>query len=393
MPGYNLNNVKTNNRYEIIQKIYQNVDINRNHITREMGLTNSAVTKIINSLINEKYISEKNYLSAIRNRRARYLSICEGSFGVITLYFGRHGITAAIADICGKIIYSRDYTITYSMMDEVILNEIVDETVKNVSGGLSCLGCIGVTPGIRSDGEAAGDTEALQEKSQAPYFWDMQKLDAILKDKYHIPLFTENDSNIALLGEKWFGKGKNTDNFVLYNIGRGIGSSVCIQGKLLRGYHNSSIEIGHVTINFEGPDCDCGNRGCLELYTGMDNWEKKLEDIPKYAGQQNRLEALFLNARQGDNESRRLFDQYARMIAEGALILATMFSPEKIIVTTNEADFFHLPPIIEIVKKEINTRTFSTRRQKICVEDSDLRKTGYILGGIALVLEKQLFAA
>ena len=73
MTGHNFNDIKTNNRYEIIQMIYQNTDINRNLITQKTGLTNAAVTKIIKSLINEKFISEKNYFSNFCDRKARYL--------------------------------------------------------------------------------------------------------------------------------------------------------------------------------------------------------------------------------------------------------------------------------------------------------------------------------
>jgi predicted NBD/HSP70 family sugar kinase len=388
MTGYNFNNIRINNRYEIIQKIYQNKDINRNYIAQATGLTGAAVTKIINSLIKDKYVSERNYYSPSRKRKARYLSINEGTFGAIVFYFGRTLITAAIADICGKIIYSRDYLITYSMINELIFNEIVIDTVRFFPKDITCLGCICVTPGIRLIDE---NDDYNNTARTTPYFWDVKKLNNILVHDYHIPMFTENDSNVALLGEKWFGKGRNCDNFVLYNIGKGIGAAVCIRGKLLRGYHSSSIEIGHVTINFKGVACDCGNKGCLELYTSIDNLEKRLIEENKYNKYKNRAEAMFINARQGDAESIQLVRQYSLMISEGAMILVNMFSPEKIIVTTNEADFIHLPPVIKTIKEELKTRIFSIHKQEICVEDSEIRKTNFILGGIAVLLEKQLF--
>ena len=387
MIGYNFTDVKNNNRYEIIQKIYQSIDANRNFITRITGLTNAAVTKIINSLIMEKFISEKNYFSNYRGRKARYLSICEGSFGVITLYFGRSMITASIADICGKIIYSQQYLINYQMIDDLIFNEIVSKTIKHFPSSLSCLGCIVISPGIR----LVEETDDLNKKSKMPYFWNLKKLHDVMQNEYHIPLYTDNVCNAALLGEKWFGKGRDSNNFVLYSIGKGVGSAVCIQGKLQRGYHNSAIEIGHVTINFEGPDCDCGNRGCLELYTSTDRWEQKLTLQNAYPDQKNKMEAMFFSALRGDSTSLELLNQYIQLVTVGAVTLISLFSPEKLIISTNEADYIYLSPFIETIKRELKTRVYSTRKEEILVEESDLRQNAIVLGGIAIAIEKTLY--
>jgi predicted NBD/HSP70 family sugar kinase len=387
MIGYNFNDVKINNRYEIIQMIYQNIDVNRNYITQITGLTNAAVTKIINSLIKERFVSEKNYFSNFRGRKARYLSICEGSFGVITLYCGRSMITASITDICGKIIYSQQYLINYRMIDDMIFNKVVNETIKHFPGSLSCLGCVVISPGIR----LVEETDDLNKKTEMPYFWNLKKLYDVINNKYHIPLYTDNICNAALLGEKWFGKGRDSNNFVLYSIGKGIGSAVCIQGKLQRGYHNSAIEIGHTTINFEGPDCDCGNRGCLELYTSTDRWEQKLTLQNAYPDQKNKMEAMFINALRGDNASQELLNQYIQMVTVGAVTLTSIFSPDKLIITTNEADYMYLSPFVHTIKKELETRVYSTRKEEILVDESDLRQTGMALGGIAIAIENTLY--
>lgn len=387
MIGYNFNDIKNNNRYEIIQKIYQCNDINRNYITQITGLTNAAVTKIINSLIKDKFVSEKNYFSNSRNRKARYLSICEGYFGVITLYFGRSMITTSIADICGKIVYSQQYLIDYHLINDQIFNEVVSEAIKHFPRTFTCLGCIVISPGIRLDEE----NDDTREKSQMPYFWNLKKLHEIMNKKYHLPFYTDNVCNAALLGEKWFGKGRDSNNFVLYSIGKGIGSGVCVQGKLLRGYHNSAIEIGHTSINFEGPDCDCGNRGCLELYTSTDSWEQKLTMKNMYPDQANKMEAMFSNALRGDSASLELLNEYIQMVTVGAVTLISLFSPEKLIITTNEADYIYLSPFIETIKKALETRVYSTRNEEILVEESDLRHTGIVLGGIAIAIEKTLY--
>ena len=388
MIGYNFNDIKTNNRYEIIQKIYQEADINRNYITQATGLTNAAVTKIINSLINEKYIAEKNYFSSYRGRKARYLSICEGAFGVIVLCLGRAMINAAIADISGKILYSQHYAISCLMVDDLIFDEIIHETLKHFPGGISCLGCVAISPGIGMTGKV----EKPGKDTQVPYYWNLKKLHDIMNSQYGIPFYTDNICNAALLGEKWFGKGRDTNNFVLYSFGKGIGSAVCIHGKPLRGYHNSAIEIGHVTINFEGPDCDCGNRGCLELYASTDSWERRLVTMNACPDQKNKMEAMFINALRGDAASQELLNQYVEMVSVGAVTLTSLFSPEKIIITTNEAEYIYLSPFIQTIKEELTPRVYASRRDDISVEESELRYMGPILGGIAIAFEHRLLS-
>jgi predicted NBD/HSP70 family sugar kinase len=297
-------------------------------------------------------------------------------------------IKAAIADICGKILYSQQYSVSYLQIDELFFNEIVSETVKHFPERLVCIGCIVASPGIG----LIDETEKLNSHYHTPYFWNFKKLRDLLEKKYHIPLFNDNASNALLLGEKWFGKGRDIDNFVVYNIGRGIGSAVCINGKLLRRYHNSAIEVGHVTINFEGPDCDCGNKGCLELYASTDRWEQKLEQLGVYPQERNKMEAMFVNALREDKASLDLLNQYAQIVAVGAITLVSMFSPEKIILTTNESEYMYLSPFTKIISEQLEERSYSTRKEKILVEGSELRESAVILGGIAIALEKKLFA-
>lgn len=374
--------MKNTNRFEILQLIYREKDINRNSITQATGLTGAAVTKIINGLIGENFVREKSYFSPIRKRRARYLSICEGKYCVVVLYFCRDMFLTALADISGKILYTKKYSIGWEMFDHYAIKEILENVTAQITANYTCLSYVCITPGVRSM-----DSQISAQKT-APFFWDIKQLHDFVETTYHIPLYAENDSNAALLGELWFGSGKNSNNLVLYNIGKGIGAAACLGGRLIKGYHNSSIEIGHVTINFQGPQCECGNRGCLELYAGLDHLKGELQKFNQEHGENETIESIFLKANGGNGDCLKFVQSYASITAEGAVILADMFSPEKIIVTTNEADFIYLDPIVKAIEENVDTRIFSLRKDKIEVEASVLRENGYILGGISVAMKK-----
>jgi glucokinase len=79
----------------------------------------------------------------------------------------------------------------------------------------------------------------------------------------------DNNANTSALAEQWFGAGRHVSDFVLLNFGRGIGMGIVIDGELYRGAHHNAGEAGHVTVDLNGPRCDCGNAGCLGLYASV----------------------------------------------------------------------------------------------------------------------------
>lgn len=83
--------------------------------------------------------------------------------------------------------------------------------------------------------------------------------------KWGKPVFLENDARCALLGEWQHGAGKGSDNLVMFTFGTGVGGAAIIEGKLLRGRHfMAGCLLGHITINYHGENCNCGNIGCVE---------------------------------------------------------------------------------------------------------------------------------
>lgn len=94
--------------------------------------------------------------------------------------------------------------------------------------------------------------------------WQGTPLRALLQEHYHKPIFVENDANAAALGEHLFGAGQGYRNMVYLTVSTGIGGGVIIDGRLLEGTNGSAAELGHMTIDWHGERCSCGNIGCLE---------------------------------------------------------------------------------------------------------------------------------
>ncbi len=87
-----------------------------------------------------------------------------------------------------------------------------------------------------------------------------------LEDRLRIPVEVDNDANVAACGEQWQGAGRGVDHFLCVTLGTGVGGGWMVEGALMRGFNGNAAEVGHTTIDLNGPRCTCGNYGCLELY-------------------------------------------------------------------------------------------------------------------------------
>ena len=94
--------------------------------------------------------------------------------------------------------------------------------------------------------------------------WDDVPLRDIFTERFHVPIYVENDANTAGLGEYMFGAGRGCSDMVYMTISTGIGGGVISNGKIIEGASGTAGELGHMTIDWRGERCNCGNIGCLE---------------------------------------------------------------------------------------------------------------------------------
>jgi predicted NBD/HSP70 family sugar kinase len=88
---------------------------------------------------------------------------------------------------------------------------------------------------------------------------------AIFEKEFQLPVYVGNDATLAALGEYKFGAGKGCHDMIYITVSTGIGGGVITGGKLLLGTSGFAAEVGHMTIDVNGPRCNCGNIGCLEM--------------------------------------------------------------------------------------------------------------------------------
>ncbi len=115
--------------------------------------------------------------------------------------------------------------------------------------------------------------------------WYDQDLGKELSEKLGIPVFIDNDANLAALAEVEVGSLSTTKNAVMLTLGTGIGGGVAVDGHILRGAHGLGSEIGHMIVGDNFYNCNCGNNGCIETFssaTAIIKYAEKLVEDNKY---------------------------------------------------------------------------------------------------------------
>ncbi len=164
-------------------------------------------------------------------------------------------------------------------------------------------------------------------------------------DYFSSPTFIDNDANINVLGEYYFGLNREFDNVILLTIGTGLGCGIIIEGKLFRGAHNLGAEIGHMTIETEnGLPCLCGKTGHLESYCSGSALTKitleKLKSnqssiLRKYIADNNgQFEVSFLDlaVKASDPLGTEIFDSFMNFLAIGIANIMKIFNTELVII-------------------------------------------------------------
>jgi glucokinase len=162
--------------------------------------------------------------------------------------------------------------------------------------------------------------------------------------KTGVPAFVDNDVNVLALGEWMFGLGRGAAACVVIAVGSAVGAGIILDGRLVRGKSGYAGELGHAPIDFNGPPCPCGGRGCLSLYVGGEYLAAEARQritrepsslLALAGGEAGAItaEAVFAAAAAGDGLARGMVDRACRALGAGIAIAVNGLNPGVVVVT------------------------------------------------------------
>ena len=191
---------------------------------------------------------------------------------VVSVDVGGTNLRGALVSREGEILSLQQEPVG-SLRDEQTMIRRIADLVKRVAGD-HWKEVLGV--GVGFPGIIHFETGRVL---QSPHYPDLKNaslrgpLQKILQKK----VVLDNDANMAAVGEQWKGEGQKHSSFIMLTLGTGVGGALILDGKLWRGEEGFAGEVGHITVQAEGRQCNCGNRGCWETYVSAQG--KNLSEI------------------------------------------------------------------------------------------------------------------
>jgi glucokinase len=236
--------------------------------------------------------------------------------------------------------------------------------------------------------------------TSAPNFNNWKNVQVRKKlSKFGFPVFIDNDANCAALGELYFGRGRKLKNFVMVTLGTGVGGGLIFNGQLFRGESGGAGEIGHITIDYSGPYCKCGKRGCVEAYAGNNYIKQRtIQKLHEYPDSlilelvDHNLESIdpkVINdaAKKGDELAIKILKETGYYIGIGLANIANTLDIKNFIIGGGVSNAG--PVLIKAIENSIKDHGIKDIVKDVKVLTAQLKNKAGILGSASLVLSNQ----
>ena len=377
----NLQFLKDANRASVIKELALKNAQSRIELSNRLGLSRMAISGIVNDLIGENYIkevlSDENMdIPRKTGRNPVILKISDRSINAIGIYIRRYEVHCVISDIKGEIFYHKHKTLPKNADNEVflaVIYSLMDEAIeKNKEYYISGIGIASIGP-LDIYGKRL---------FYPPNFYQIGNvfLGEELENRYHMPVFLDNDMNASALAEHYYGIYKKCKSIAYSGFCSGVGAGIIVKDRILHGSVGFAGEVGHISINPNGPKCSCGQKGCVELYTSISNLllntgtysVKELIEV-----MQKPLVPLYV--KQGIEECRTA-------VRTLLITMANMYDPNVIMLGEVPEELGSV--YLEDMERYMNENMFHHGFQKIEVKFSSLREKAPYLGAVSLVFQK-----
>ncbi len=310
---------------------------------------------------------------------------------IIGIDLGGTNLKAGLVDRDGKIHHRLSIKTDAHADPQAISHQIfglVGEIIK--SAPCKKTDIIGV--GLGSPGLIDKKGETILFSPNLPQWRDIP-IKRMVAERFSIPCVLENDANAAAWGEKWVGAGKQAHSLVLLTLGTGIGGGIVLGNRLWRGADNVAAEIGHMVIQMDGPQCGCGNRGCIEAYASATAMVRRFKESlqcgsPSSLKDTREITAKAINdaALQGDKASLDVILETGEYLGVALVNIMHVLNPEMIVLAGGMTGSGEL--LMNPIKQVVGKRALEASRKDTKIVFSLLGNDAGIIGAAGCLLKE-----
>ncbi len=263
------------------------------------------------------------------------------------------------------------------------IRELTKKSKYKIEGiGIGCPGV--VTPG-----------KGIVENPPNLQGWEKVNVGRLIYHEFEKEVYVDNDANAAAIGELTFGSGKKYKSFIMITLGTGVGGGIVMNRKIYHGDFGAAGEIGHISINYKGPKCNCGSYGCIEAYAGNQYLRERVRNqLKKHP--QSKLWRLIDNdlgkvsprniqtaAEMGDRFGQSVIEELGLHLGSAFTSLTNVLDISVFIIGGGIAGFGK--PLFESIEKTLRARVMAPIRSRVKVLPAKLKNDAGIKGASALV--------
>lgn len=394
--GYN---VKSFNKHAALDLVrFTGVGLSRTDLAEKMGLTRAAVSLIVNDLLESQVILEAESRSAPSGRPPIVLGINPNIGMVGAIDMGATHMSIALADFTARIHQESEYPFDIKNGPKACIEQANQNLRKMLSEhgmSISDLSAIGV--GV--PGPVITEAGMVIAPPIMPG-WDHFPIRDTLEKLWNCPVTLNNDAELGALGEWAYGAGRGEKNIAYIKIGSGVGAGLILNQQIYGGTTGAAGEIGHLTIDEDGPLCDCGNHGCLEAFAGghaiaqqgqmLANSGKRtvLSDIPV-----EKITAYEVAeaARRGDLHAQEILKRAGTAIGIAIAGLINLFNPSVVIIGGGVAQVGDM--LTTAIRQAVRERAMRASEQSVRITTGMLGRRSLLIGATVQAINVAIHSA
>lgn len=375
--------IKVLNQKKIIQLLYRNKQLTKQEIAQSLKVSIPTVISNVKELIEQGFLDESGVAESTGGRKPtiiKFLPNSRYSFGVcITKNQVRIMFTNLNLDIVSeKAFYIPDQIDNFQDLVLEIKKEI-DFIIDKCNIPIDKILGVGFSlPGLVNEEKLLLEN-APNLKLKNICFKDFENI-------FEFPLFIENEANASAYAESFVNYHEVENSLVFVSITEGIGTGVIIGDNLYKGSNKRAGEFGHMTIVKDGVQCNCGKKGCWELYASKNALINEYQKVFNITD--NKLGEL-LEMTKSDIKAKNILDNYLDYLAEGIKNIILILDPREIIIG-GEISYYSTLIEADLKSKVFEENSFYDKKEcKIAF--SSLKENASILGAALLPMEQIFF--
>ena len=362
--------------------------ISRADLARNLALTRSAMSSIVNDLIGAGIIREAEDGPTTGGRRPILLELNPQRGKFIGIDIGATHVDYLVTDFACQVLYEMEKPFDITVSPDLGLAQI-DGYLREMLAELSLDFSDVLEIGVGIPGPVVAERGLVISPPLMPG-WDNYPIRAHLEEIWKLPVSLNNDAELGALGEWAYGAGRGERHLAYIKVGSGVGAGLLLDGKIFRGATGSAGEIVHTTIRENGPLCTCGNHGCLETLAGGKAIARQAIEAVQ-AGRRtvmasiepvNRITARDVAeaARRGDLVAQQIMKDAGMYLGIAIASLVNLFNPNMVVVGGGIAQMGDL--LLQPIRQVVQQRSLRSSAQAVRINTAVLGRRSSSMGAV-----------